>query len=408
MFKFFKKKKKEVQNIARSHEQFREELQLRKQKIEAFDKDRLIDEFEWHYVDEIQSLWYPTNRPFQIIGDAKVIENEFFVLKDKPFVCFVDRTNNTTYKEFLTQNILSITSSFKDKNLTFVNDITNLPDVNVGLLNYYFPFGDWKEKYIDLVESSYSSSIGNKILNFYGYKGPAQTGLLRIVENKLYFISLRENERIEDFFSSYFGILREWRPRKILYANSITVDGEIIDNEFDSETLKIVIEIKERLNRLKTTGQFFALAPALFKMIEDTSKSAPKISRMVIDKEYRILLPDYQNREIKLSHLTKSLYFLFLKHPNGVYCKDFKIYEEELLDIYKKVSYRLDIEQMRKSVSELSNPDGNAMRIHISRIKSAFAKEFSDFYASKYYVSGGGVARTILLDRTLLTWEGDV
>lgn len=370
----------------------------KKQQLELFKKDRIIDELEWHYIDEVQSLHYPTKRSFEILADSKVMESDFFIIKKKPFVCFADLSENDEYGNFLLENMESITDAFESKNWNFVYRINPVVDQDLKKLNtpYFFPNIDWDNVDIDLQYQSFSEPIAHIILRFYKYAGPIKTGFLYIEKNKFVFVSKKQNETIEDFVQNYLLFLRRYAPDKYYAVNPE------LDFDLDNETRKILFDIKDSLDELKKNGKFFALAPVLLKMIEEASKESPKISRMVIDKDFRILLPDYQNKEIKLSHLTKSLYLLFLKHPRGIYCRDFKIYEEELLGIYKKVSYRLDLNKMKDSVIEMRDP--KVLRTHISRIKSAFLKEFSDFYASKYYVIGGET-RTILLDRELLSLE---
>lgn len=399
--KFFRRGKKNIE--ANSEEQRRiikENIEKRKLQLESFKKDRLFDEIEWHYIDEIQPLTYFARRPFQIIADTKVIESEFFTIKDRNFICFADLTNDPQYAEYFQKNIDQITTQFKNKEWNFV--LYPNMDIDISKLNlsYFFPY--LHSQAINLNQQRDNELLGNKILRFYKYNGHIQTGFIRIVQNKFQFIGKKDDEEIDELVKRFLDVTESQA-----YFRKCGLMPEDFDITLDDEARNAVMEIKKQLDILKENGQFFSIVPEILKMVEDASKTSPNISRMMIDKDFRILLTDYQNREIKLSHLTKSIYFLFLKHPKGVYCSDFKIYEDELFEIYKKVSYRLDMEKMRQSVAELSLPDGKALRTHISRIKSAFASEFSDFYASKYYVIGEGV-RAVLLDRDLLSWEMEI
>ena len=404
IFNLFGKKRKEKEALqeATARQKRTDALKERKRHIDAFRKDRLFDKFEWHYVDEIQSLTYPTNRTFEVLADSKVIESDFFLIKERRLVCFADQTGNTEFENYIASNKDNITRNLAEKDWSFVHKPLKIDDVELFNLSYFFPFASWDKNLLgELKNLAIQETTGNEILKFYKYDGPAKTGFIAIAGNRFIFIAKKDDESIADFVQQYLAFMPIWRPGMLPFSPP---DYEL---ELDKETAAIVYQIKMNLERLKDNGQFFAIAPTLLNMIEEASKATPKISRMQVDKNYRILLPDFQNREIKLSHLTKSLYFLFLKHPKGVYARDFKIYEKELFEIYKKISNRADLDEMRESISELSSGDVRALSIHISRIKSAFAKEFSDFYASKYYVIGGEV-RVILLDRQLLSWDAEI
>lgn len=103
---------------------------------------------------------------------------------------------------------------------------------------------------------------------------------------------------------------------------------------------------------------------------------------------------------------TKALYFLYLRHPEGLCIKDLPSHIEELLDLYQSVSGRDDKDAMRKTVENLADPFQNNANISLSRIKRAFVEAFNDNLAKAYYVDGerGGV-RSIAIDRRLVTWE---
>ena len=82
IFNLFGKKRKEKEALQKAAAQQKrtEALKERKLQKDTFKKDRIFDEFEWHYVDEIQSLTYHTNRTFEVLADSKVIESDFFNL----------------------------------------------------------------------------------------------------------------------------------------------------------------------------------------------------------------------------------------------------------------------------------------------------------------------------------------
>ena len=58
---------------------------------------------------------------------------------------------------------------------------------------------------------------------------------------------------------------------------------------------------------------------------------------MVITKDYKIILPHYNNMEIKMEPLAKAVYLLFLNHPKGILFKNLPDYRKELTKIYAKL-----------------------------------------------------------------------
>ncbi len=141
----------------------------------------------------------------------------------------------------------------------------------------------------------------------------------------------------------------------------------------------------------------------LHKLIE----SEPKLSRLVIDKEYKIFLPDYDNVEITMSPLPKALYLLFLYHPEGIAFKQLPDYREELLKIYKKVSNRVTEENILNSIRDITDPTKNSANEKCTRIREAFIKRIDNIYVKQYYITGKkGQPKRITLPRELVELQG--
>lgn len=130
------------------------------------------------------------------------------------------------------------------------------------------------------------------------------------------------------------------------------------------------------------------------------------LSRLRITRSARIVLEDFGGREIKLEGKSKALYFLYLRHPEGLGIKDLADHRDELLDLYMSVSGRSDLQAMRQTIAVLCDPYGNDANVCMSRIKRAFVEAVSDSIAKAYYVDGvkGGV-RKVSLDRAMVIWE---
>ena len=131
-----------------------------------------------------------------------------------------------------------------------------------------------------------------------------------------------------------------------------------------------------------------------------------KLSRLHIARSGEIRLTDYNDKTVKLDDLTKSVFFFYLKHPEGARLKELQEHKTEILRIYESITGRDDIEGIKKSVSTLLDPYANGMNVSLSRIKKAFRDIVGDRIAEHYYISGSaGDVRRITLDRDLVIWE---
>lgn len=168
---------------------------------------------------------------------------------------------------------------------------------------------------------------------------------------------------------------------------------------FKIENESKMLEYKEKIDSLKN----LVSGDIEKKWFADTEHI---LSRLIITKDYRIILVDY-DIEIKLNPLHKSLYFLFLKHPEGMLLSEIGGHKEELMEWYLKLSNRKISDNFDNSIEILCNPFENSVYEKISRIKREFVKQLDDRIAKEYYISNT-IARQpkkINLPQELVIWE---
>ena len=130
-----------------------------------------------------------------------------------------------------------------------------------------------------------------------------------------------------------------------------------------------------------------------------------ELSPLVIDRDLRLLLPRYQNAEIRLHPLSKALYILFLRHSEGIELRNIDNYRDELEQIYDIVMPNRDIDSGLDIINNVVNPTTGTLLQNLSRIKR-FVKTIimDDELAAHYYISGKrGEAYRISLPRHLVT-----
>jgi ribosomal protein L18E len=162
---------------------------------------------------------------------------------------------------------------------------------------------------------------------------------------------------------------------------------------------KISDEISERIKTLREMGISEIEINALISQNQE-------LSRVTITKSHRIILRDFDFMEIKLEPLAKSVFLLFLAHPEGIYFKNLPEYKKELIKIYSRLSNRDDLGAIRKSIDFLTDPTSNSINEKCSRIKEAFRSRLDKVVAINYYITGPAAGlKRITLDRNLVEYE---
>ena len=141
-------------------------------------------------------------------------------------------------------------------------------------------------------------------------------------------------------------------------------------------------------------------------LIKELLTNQIQYSRLLITKKYRIYLVDYNNKEVTMGPLPKTVFLFFLKHDKEFMLSELMYYKQELLSIYEKVSNRGDKEKMIKSIEALIDPTSNSICEKFSAIKKAFLGILPYNIANSYFIDGKqGMSKKILLDRNLVEWQ---
>lgn len=171
---------------------------------------------------------------------------------------------------------------------------------------------------------------------------------------------------------------------------------------YESEAMELANEIREKISKLAESGALYLLDDILEKVLV----KKPQLSTLFITNDFRIFLKDYEMREVKMAPLSKALYVLFLRHPEGIKFKNLIDYHDELLSIYKNVTTHENIGRAMARITALTDPLNNSVNEKCSRIRAAFVEVIADELAQYYYVVGyKGEAKTIRLDRSLVVYQ---
>lgn len=140
--------------------------------------------------------------------------------------------------------------------------------------------------------------------------------------------------------------------------------------------------------------------------ITDLLRPERPISRIYITPAYRIFLPEFNNLEVQLGPLPRTVFILFLRHPEGIVLKEISDYFAELLEIYKVVMGQKFKESKALScLGRICNPTSNSLNENISRIHDHLRSILDETIAASYYICGKRAeARQILIPQALINW----
>lgn len=166
--------------------------------------------------------------------------------------------------------------------------------------------------------------------------------------------------------------------------------------DFDFNVHRLSKEIQQRIEQLRHLGIGEAF---ILSLLAPPRQPSP----LVITPDFKLLLPEYDNMEIHLAPMSKALYFLFLRHPEGILLKHLCDHRTELADLYMLLSNRENLDKMNQSINDLVDSTKNSVNEKCSRIKEAFLLQFEESVARQYYITGSASdPKGILLPRHLV------
>lgn len=160
----------------------------------------------------------------------------------------------------------------------------------------------------------------------------------------------------------------------------------------------LINDIKEKVQMLKSYGMSE-------KEIMSSLQTCQPLKKLIVSRNYRIFLGD-ERVEVHMEPLVKSVYLLFLKHPEGINFKDMPDYREELARIYDRVRPWGLTDRAMQSIEDVTNPLLNSINEKCARIRKVFASMLDRSIAEEYYIKGvRGRTKKISLPRELVVWE---
>lgn len=234
-------------------------------------------------------------------------------------------------------------------------------------------------------------------------------------------------------FGSFFGTFAEWFD-STLHCEDDKAEyvGGCMEDEVEFESIPATLPIKVQwetnvknigadalFNEVMTSDAYIEATNKIYEgikqlhslgigslVIRSIAGQKNLLSRICIDADYNIFLPDYNNMCIEMAPMTKAVYLLFLRHEEGIRFKELPDYRNELTALYWDLIDSDDEENVKATVARVTDPFSNAINEHCSRIKTAFTLKFEPSLASNYYINGKrGEPKRISLPRNMVEWS---
>ena len=158
-------------------------------------------------------------------------------------------------------------------------------------------------------------------------------------------------------------------------------------------------ELKENVRKLKAYG----VNDVEIEAAMDEEEFLPQ---MIITEDYKIVLLDGLNTEVKMEPLVKAVYLLFLSHPEGIVLKCLSDYRKELTLLYLLLRPSELTDKVLQSIEDVTTPTLNSINEKCARIRGAFSRVLPKNVSRYYYISGKrGEVKKVELARSNVIWK---
>jgi len=174
----------------------------------------------------------------------------------------------------------------------------------------------------------------------------------------------------------------------------------VISKELEQFHCSILLdEVKDKVRKLKAYGVEEAEIVAAMNEEE-------LFPQLIITEDYRVVLADGVDSEVKMEPLVKAVYFLFLSHPEGIVLKCLPDYRKELTQLYLLLRPAGLTDRVLQSIEDVTNPTLNSINEKCARIRKAFSGLLPQGVARYYSISGKrGEVKKIDLVRANVVWK---
>ena len=166
--------------------------------------------------------------------------------------------------------------------------------------------------------------------------------------------------------------------------------GGMLDGMEAAELMALMVKVQERLKDLGVGVITESVDPV----------------ELFIDKNYSIRMGCADGPMLQLRPLVKTLFILFLKHPEGILLKQRDVFRAELEDIYSTINPNTFREDVKARIARLVDLEDNSFSEKASVLNARLEEILPEGIADDYQIHGhNGCPRKIRLNPLLVHWE---
>ena len=163
--------------------------------------------------------------------------------------------------------------------------------------------------------------------------------------------------------------------------------GHLLDGMEAAELLMLMEKVQERLKEMEC-----------IEAVEPVD--------LFIDKRFVIRMGGADGSVLQLRPLVKTLFILFLKHPEGILLKQRDCYREEMEKIYSTINPDTDRNDVKTRIARLVDLQDNSFSEKASVLNARLEELLPEGIARDYQIQGyNGCPRKIRLNPLLVHWE---
>lgn len=115
--------------------------------------------------------------------------------------------------------------------------------------------------------------------------------------------------------------------------------------------------------------------------------------RLLVNGDMKVVLPEYDEMEIKMPAMSRTLYILFMKlrkqGTGGIVLKNIDEYRDDIMNIYRLVKPGANEKRVSQSIDNLCDPFSESLNQMISRINRCVRNVITDKGLAQQYIITG-------------------